>query len=84
LPFLPLILEIRRKRQNGRRRAVRKPPGPEGFGAARNSARALPKHAKQVECELRIVAGPLPIAAIEDIIAPGSEWEDPTPLITKP
>jgi hypothetical protein len=48
------------------------------------TARALPKHAKQVECELRIVAGPLPVAAIEDIIAPGSEREEPTPLIKKP
>jgi hypothetical protein len=43
----------------------------------------LAKRAKQVEGELRIVADPPLIIPIEDIIVPGSEWEDPEPLIKK-
>src|SRR5436190_17256261 len=49
----------------------------------RDSTRVLAKRAKQVEGELRIVADPPLIIPIEDIIVPGSEWEDPEPLIKK-
>ena len=41
------------------------------------------KRADEVEGELRIVADPPIIIPIEDLIMPGSEWEDPVPLIKK-
>jgi Uncharacterized protein conserved in bacteria (DUF2252). len=41
------------------------------------------KRAEEVEGELRIVADPPVIVPIEDISRPGSEWENPTPLIKK-
>jgi uncharacterized protein (DUF2252 family) len=49
----------------------------------RDSTRVLAKRAQHVEGELRIVADPPLIIPIEDIIVPGSEWEDPEPLIKK-
>ncbi len=49
----------------------------------RDSTRVLAKRAQQVGGELRIVADPPLIIPIEDIIVPGSEWEDPEPLIKK-
>ncbi len=49
----------------------------------RDSTRVFAKRADEVEGELRIVADPPLIVPIEDIIVPGSEWEDPTPLIKK-
>jgi len=49
----------------------------------RDSTRVLAKRAKQVGGELQIVADPPLIIPIEDIIVPGSEWEDPEPLIKK-
>jgi uncharacterized protein (DUF2252 family) len=48
---------------------------------SRDSVRVLSKRADQVEGELRIVADPPVIIPIEDLITPGSEWEDPAPLI---
>jgi uncharacterized protein (DUF2252 family) len=50
---------------------------------ARDSTRVLAKRAKEVDGELRIAADPPLIIPIEDLIVPGSEWEDPTPLIKK-
>jgi uncharacterized protein (DUF2252 family) len=50
---------------------------------ARDNIRVLTKRAAEVDGELRIVADPPLIIPIEDIITPGSEWEDPTPLIKK-
>src|SRR5262249_22479905 len=50
---------------------------------ANDSARVFAKRAAQVGGELRIVADPPLITPIEDLIAPGSEWEDPAPLIKK-
>ena len=41
------------------------------------------KRAAEVDGELRIVADPPLIIPIEDIVVPGSEWEDPAPLIKK-
>ena len=41
------------------------------------------KRAAEVEGELRIVAEPPLIIPIEDLVTPGSEWEDPVPLIKK-
>jgi uncharacterized protein (DUF2252 family) len=50
---------------------------------ANDSARVLAKRAAGVRGELRIVADPPLITPIEDLIEPGSEWEDPAPLIKK-
>ncbi|MFY9889226.1 MAG: DUF2252 domain-containing protein [Streptosporangiaceae bacterium] len=50
---------------------------------SRDSTRVFAKRADEVEGELRIVADPPVIIPIEDIIIPGSEWEDPVPLIKK-
>ena len=49
----------------------------------RDSTRVFAKRASDVEGELRIVADPPLIIPIEDIVTPGSEWEDPTPLVKK-
>jgi len=50
---------------------------------ARDSTRVLARRADEVDGELRIVADPPVIIPIEDLITPGSEWEDPAPLIKK-
>jgi uncharacterized protein (DUF2252 family) len=50
---------------------------------ARDSTRVLARRADEVDGELRIVADPPLIIPIEDLITPGSEWEDPAPLIKK-
>ncbi len=47
----------------------------------RDSTRVFAKRADEVDGELRIVADPPLIIPIEDLIQPGSEWEDPAPLI---
>ncbi len=49
----------------------------------RDSTRVLARRAGEVEGELRIVADPPVIIPIEDLVTPGSEWENPTPLIKK-
>ena len=49
----------------------------------RDSTRVFARRAEDVEGELRIVADPPVIIPIEDIIQPGTEWENPTPLIKK-
>jgi uncharacterized protein (DUF2252 family) len=49
----------------------------------RDSTRVFAKRADKVEGELRIVADPPVIVPIEDIIVPGSEWENPEALIKK-
>jgi uncharacterized protein (DUF2252 family) len=49
----------------------------------RDSTRVFAKRADEVGGELRIVADPPLIIPIEDIIQPGSEWEDPVPTIKK-
>jgi uncharacterized protein (DUF2252 family) len=50
---------------------------------ARDNTRVFTKRAAEVDGELRIVADPPLIIPIEDIITPGSEWEDSAPLIKK-
>jgi uncharacterized protein (DUF2252 family) len=50
---------------------------------SRDNTRVFTKRAAEVDGELRIVADPPLIIPIEDIITPGSEWEDPAPLIKK-
>src|SRR2546430_8658291 len=47
------------------------------------STRLFAKRAEEVEGELRIVGDPPVIIPIEDIVQPGSEWENPVPLIKK-
>ena len=49
----------------------------------RDSTRVFAKRADEVGGELRIVADPPLIIPIEDLIRPGSEWEDPAPMIKK-
>jgi uncharacterized protein (DUF2252 family) len=49
----------------------------------RDSTRVFAKRAEEVEGELRIVADPPVIIPIEDLIQPGSEWQNPDPLIKK-
>jgi uncharacterized protein (DUF2252 family) len=51
--------------------------------ATRDSTRVLARRADNVDGELRIVADPPLIIPVEDLITPGSEWEDPAPLIKK-
>ncbi|MGH3183252.1 MAG: DUF2252 family protein, partial [Streptosporangiaceae bacterium] len=49
----------------------------------RDSVRVLARRADEVHGELRIVADPPIIIPIEDLVTPGSEWENPAPLIKK-
>jgi len=53
----------------------------------RDSTRVFAKRADEVDGELRIVADPpviIPLEdLIEDLVTPGSEWENPAPLIKK-
>jgi hypothetical protein len=49
----------------------------------RDSTRVFAKRAAEVDGELRIVADPPVIIPIEDLATPGSEWENPAPLIKK-
>ena len=49
----------------------------------RDSTRVFAKRASEVDGELRIVADPPIIIPIEDLVTPGSEWENPAPLIKK-
>ena len=48
-----------------------------------DSTRVYAKRASQFGGELRIVPDPPLIVPVEDLIVPGSEWQDPTPLIKK-
>jgi uncharacterized protein (DUF2252 family) len=47
----------------------------------RDSTRVFTKRASDVDGELRIKADPPLIVPIEDLVEPGSEWEDPAPVI---
>jgi uncharacterized protein (DUF2252 family) len=49
----------------------------------RDSTRVFARRAEEVGGELRIVADPPVIIPIEDLIRPGTEWENPDPLIKK-
>jgi uncharacterized protein (DUF2252 family) len=49
----------------------------------RDSTRVMAKRAASVDGELRIVAEPPLIIPIEDLVVPGTEWEDPTPIIKR-
>jgi uncharacterized protein (DUF2252 family) len=49
----------------------------------RDHVRVLTKRAGKVRGELRIVPARPLIVPIEDLIVPGSEWQDPTPVIKK-
>jgi uncharacterized protein (DUF2252 family) len=50
---------------------------------ARDNTRVFTKRAAEVDGELRIVADWPLVIPIEDLVTPGSEWEDPAPLIKK-
>jgi uncharacterized protein (DUF2252 family) len=49
----------------------------------RDSTRVFARRADEVKGELRIVADPPVIIPIEDVVRPGTEWENPDPLIKK-
>jgi uncharacterized protein (DUF2252 family) len=49
----------------------------------RDSTRVFAKRTDEVDGELRIVADPPVVIPIEDLVQPGSEWENPAPLIKK-
>jgi uncharacterized protein (DUF2252 family) len=49
----------------------------------RDNIRVFTRRAAEVDGEPRIVADPPLIIPVEDLITPGSEWEDPAPLIKK-
>jgi uncharacterized protein (DUF2252 family) len=49
----------------------------------RDNTQVFTKRATEVDGELRIVADPPLIIPIEDLVTPGSAWEDPAPLIKK-
>ena len=49
----------------------------------RDSIRVFAKRVSEVDGELRIVPDPPLIVPIEDLVVPGLEWEDPTPMIKK-
>jgi uncharacterized protein (DUF2252 family) len=49
----------------------------------RDSTRVFAKRTDEIEGDLRIVADPPVIIPIEDLIRPGTEWENPDPLIKK-
>jgi len=48
-----------------------------------DSTQVFAKRTAEVGGELRIVAEPPLIVPLEDLAVPGSEWEDPAPLMTK-
>ena len=50
---------------------------------SRDSTRVLARRAADVEGELRIVADPPLIVPIEDLVVPGSEWENADAVIKK-
>jgi uncharacterized protein (DUF2252 family) len=50
---------------------------------SRDNTRVFTKRAREVDGELRIKAEPPLIVPIEDLVEPGSEWEDPAPVIKR-
>jgi uncharacterized protein (DUF2252 family) len=70
------VRRISKEEERATRRAVAK-------ARTRDSARVLAKRAEEVGGELRIVADPPLIVPIDDVVAEGTEWENPTPLIKK-
>ena len=60
--------------------------GGAGHGGEGEDARQHPglhQRADQIDGELRIVADPPVIIPIEDLVQPGTEWEDPAPTVKK-
>jgi uncharacterized protein (DUF2252 family) len=49
----------------------------------RDSTRVFARRAEEIEGDLRIAADPPVIIPLEDLVQPGSEWENPDPLIKK-
>jgi uncharacterized protein (DUF2252 family) len=54
-----------------------------GKAYTRDNTRVLTRRVGEVEGEMRIAADPPVIIPIEDLITPGSGWDDPAPLIKK-
>ncbi len=81
-----MLLNLVRKEVRVKRVSKKEAPGDRAGGETahtRDSTRVFAKRADEVDGELRIVADPPLIIPIEDLIMPGSEWEDPVPLIKK-
>jgi uncharacterized protein (DUF2252 family) len=70
------VKRVSKKEARGLERDVKK-------AQTRDSTRVFARRADEIGGELRIVADPPVIIPIEDITVPGSEWEDPAPLIKK-
>jgi len=70
------VKQVSKKEQRTARRHVAE-------AYTRDSTRVFAKRASEFGGELRIVPDPPLIVPIEDLIVPGSEWEDPAPLIKK-
>jgi uncharacterized protein (DUF2252 family) len=80
--MLDLVREQVRVKQLGKKEARRVHRKVEQ-AYTRDSARVLARRAADAGGGLRIVADPPLIVPIEDLIVPGSHWEDPTPLIKR-
>jgi uncharacterized protein (DUF2252 family) len=71
--------EVRLKRLGKKDAATAQRRVEQAYG--RDSTRVFTKRAAEVEGQLRIRAEPPLVVPIEDLTVPGSEWEDPEPLI---
>ncbi len=71
--------EVRLKRLNKKDAATAERRVEQAYAC--DSTRVFTRRAADVEGELRIRAEPPLVVPIEDLAAPGSEWEDPSPLI---
>jgi uncharacterized protein (DUF2252 family) len=80
--LLDLVRQQVRVKRLGKKEA-RRAEGDVAKAYTRDSTRVLARRAAEVSGELRIVADPPLITPIEDLVVPGTGWEDPAPLIKK-
>jgi uncharacterized protein (DUF2252 family) len=78
-----LLAQVWREVDRGRlsRREARRAEGDIAKARTRDSVRVLARRATRVDGDLRIRAEPPLIVPLEEMIAPGSEWEDAVRLI---
>ena len=78
-----LLAQVWREVERGRlsRREARRAEGDIAKARTRDSVRVLARRATRVDGDLRIRAEPPLIVPLEEMIAPGSEWEDAVRLI---
>jgi hypothetical protein len=80
-----LLDQVRREVERGRL-SKREARGAQQLAAkarTRDSVRLLTKRAGRIDGELKIVAEPPLIVPVEDLVEPGSEWEDTEGLIKR-